>query len=73
MTRISTVVAVSTAFLTCARLVADDGEEVLAAPLRFVLSGGGAKGTYEIGVWQALQEVGIASNITAISGTSVWS
>ena len=40
-------------------------------PVGLVLSGGGAKGAYEIGVWQTLQEVGIASNITAISGTSV--
>lgn len=36
-----------------------------------VLSGGGAKGAYEVGVWQVLQEIGIASNITVISGTSV--
>ncbi len=42
-----------------------------SAPLGLVLSGGGAKGAYEVGVWQALEEAGIASNITAISGTSV--
>ena len=42
-----------------------------AAPLGLVLSGGGAKGAYEVGVWQALEEAGVASNITAISGTSV--
>ena len=42
-----------------------------AAPLGLVLSGGGAKGAYEVGVWQALEEAGLASNITAISGTSV--
>lgn len=34
-----------------------------------VLSGGGAKGSFEIGVWKALIELGI--NITAVSGTSV--
>ncbi len=34
-----------------------------------VLSGGGAKGSYEIGVWKALQDLGIP--ITAITGTSI--
>lgn len=33
------------------------------------LEGGGAKGAYEIGVWQALEEAGIQYN--AVSGTSV--
>lgn len=33
------------------------------------LEGGGAKGAYEIGVWQALEEAGIKYN--AVSGTSV--
>ena len=36
-----------------------------------VLSGGGAKGAFQIGVWQAMCELGLASRITAISGTSV--
>ena len=36
-----------------------------------VLSGGGGKGAYEIGVIKALTEMGITKNITAISGTSV--
>ena len=36
-----------------------------------VFSGGGAKGAYEIGVWKALIELGLADKITAISGTSV--
>lgn len=36
-----------------------------------VLSGGGGKGAYEIGVWRALDEYGITPNIRAISGTSV--
>lgn len=40
-------------------------------PLALVLSGGGAKGAYEVGVWQELQAAGIASRVTAISGTSV--
>ena len=36
-----------------------------------VLSGGGGKGAYEAGVWEALNECGITPNIKAISGTSV--
>ena len=34
-----------------------------------VLGGGGARGAYEIGVWQALRELGIKINI--VTGTSV--
>lgn len=36
-----------------------------------VFSGGGAKGAYQIGVWQALIDLEIAPLITGISGTSV--
>lgn len=36
-----------------------------------VFSGGGGKGAYEVGVWRALEEFGISSNIGAVSGTSV--
>lgn len=36
-----------------------------------VFSGGGLKGGYEIGVWKALLEKGVAGRITAVSGTSV--
>lgn len=39
--------------------------------LGLCLSGGGAKGPYEIGVLQALQELGIFSQIDAISGASI--
>ena len=35
----------------------------------FVLSGGGSRGAYELGVWQALRELGIPIHIAA--GTSV--
>ena len=42
-----------------------------SASLALVLSGGGAKGAYEVGVWQELQAAGVASRVTAISGTSV--
>ena len=44
---------------------------VRSEPIGLVLSGGGAKGAYEVGVWQVLEETGISSNVTAISGTSV--
>ena len=40
-------------------------------PIGLVLSGGGAKGAYEVGVWQVLEEEGITPRVTAISGTSV--
>ncbi|MCR5763074.1 MAG: patatin-like phospholipase family protein [Treponema sp.] len=36
-----------------------------------VLSGGGGKGAYEVGVWKAMNDYGIAQKVTAISGTSV--
>lgn len=36
-----------------------------------VLAGGGGKGAYQVGVWKALNEMNIAQNITAVSGTSV--
>jgi predicted acylesterase/phospholipase RssA len=39
--------------------------------LGLCLSGGGGKGAYQIGVWQALREFGLDHNIGAISGTSV--
>ncbi len=36
-----------------------------------VLAGGGGKGAYQVGVWKALTDYGIAQKVTAISGTSV--
>ena len=36
-----------------------------------VLSGGGAKGAYQVGVWSVLVELGLADRIQAISGTSI--
>ena len=42
-----------------------------AEHLGLVLSGGGAMGAYEVGVWQELQTAGLASNVTVVSGTSV--
>ena len=44
---------------------------VNASHLGLVLSGGGAKGAYEVGVWQALHEAGLAGNVAAVSGTSI--
>ena len=40
-------------------------------PIGLVLSGGGAKGAYEVGVWKELQAAGLAPRVKAISGTSV--
>lgn len=34
------------------------------------LAGGGGKGAYEIGVWQALREIGLEKNLIAVSGSS---
>lgn len=36
-----------------------------------VLGGGGGKGAYQIGVWQALWEAGVDAKIGAVSGTSI--
>lgn len=36
-----------------------------------VLSGGGAKGAYQVGMFRALEELGLAANIKAISGCSI--
>lgn len=41
----------------------------LSKTYAIVLEGGGAKGAYEIGVWQALEEAGVKFN--AVAGTSV--
>lgn len=39
--------------------------------LGLVLSGGGGKGAYEIGVWKALNEFGMDQKIGAVAGTSI--
>ena len=36
-----------------------------------VLSGGGGKGAYELGVWRALKELGLSKYISVLSGTSI--
>ena len=74
MTTMTTVMV----FVAAAELAANAAthENIPTAVLRddslgLVLSGGGAKGAYEVGVWQELQAAGVASRVTAISGTSV--
>lgn len=39
--------------------------------LGLVLGGGGGRGAYQIGVWQALEELKIAKHIKVVSGTSI--
>ncbi|WP_199052010.1 patatin-like phospholipase family protein [Aquitalea sp. ASV15] len=39
--------------------------------LGLTLSGGGGKGSYQIGVWQAMRDLGLDSQLSTISGTSV--
>ncbi len=46
-------------------------EEIHKARLGLVFSGGGSKGSYEIGAWKALEELGIAGSITGVSGSSI--
>ncbi|MEL7123534.1 MAG: patatin-like phospholipase family protein [Bacteroidota bacterium] len=37
--------------------------------LGIALSGGGARGAYEVGVWKAIIELGLSKHISAIAGT----
>lgn len=46
-------------------------EKLMQKKIGIVFSGGGAKGAYQIGVWQALIDLDIAPLITGIAGTSV--
>lgn len=39
--------------------------------IALVFSGGGSRGSYQIGVWKALDEIGISGQIGAVYGTSV--
>ena len=63
------VVVLCFAFASCSDKKEDEKNK--PEPIGLVLSGGGAKGAYEVGVWQELQAAGLASHITAISGTSI--
>ena len=42
-----------------------------AENIGLVLSGGGAKGAYQVGVWKAMEEYGLTDNVKIASGTSV--
>lgn len=42
-----------------------------AEGIGLVLSGGGAKGAYEVGVWKAMEDFGLTKKTKIISGTSV--
>jgi hypothetical protein len=39
--------------------------------LGLVLSGGGAKGAYQLGVWKAMEEFDLSRRVRAVSGSSV--
>ena len=39
--------------------------------ISLVLSGGGARGAYQIGAWSALRELGLESQINVITGSSI--
>lgn len=39
--------------------------------LGIVFAGGGGKGSYEIGIWKYLEEIGLSRYVEAVSGTSV--
>ena len=42
-----------------------------AQNIGLVLSGGGAKGAYQVGVWKAMEEYGLTNKVKIASGTSV--
>ena len=42
-----------------------------ADSIGLVLSGGGAKGAYEVGVWQTMYEARLVGDVAAVSGTSI--
>ncbi|MCD8300560.1 MAG: patatin-like phospholipase family protein, partial [Clostridiales bacterium] len=46
-------------------------EETCNDGLGLVFSGGGSKGSYEIGAWKALDELGLAGRIAGVSGSSI--
>ena len=56
--------------VACAIICSGDDQ---VRDIGLVLSGGGAKGAYEVGVWTAMCEAGIDKRVRCISGTSVGS
>ena len=53
------------------KLEAPSSSQRTAPKYGLVLSGGGGKGAYEVGVWKAFYEFGLAQKIRVVSGTSV--
>lgn len=43
----------------------------MLSKIGLVFAGGGGKGAYQIGVWKALEELGIARQVEVVAGTSV--
>ncbi len=46
-------------------------EQMTKKPTALLFGGGGAKGAFQIGAWQALAEAGMTTDITAVAGCSV--
>lgn len=46
-------------------------EQNMNKPTALLLGGGGAKGAFQIGAWQAIAEAGLTTDITAVAGCSV--
>lgn len=46
-------------------------EQMTKKPTALLLGGGGAKGAFQIGAWQALAEAGMTTDITTVAGCSV--
>ena len=63
---LTAVFLVGLSFHLCGR--ADNTSDM---PIGLVLSGGGALGAYEVGVWETIVEMDLANRISVISGTSV--
>ena len=51
------------------RKTGNDG--TIKQKIALVLSGGGAKGAYQIGVWEALEQLGLCQYVEGIAGTSI--
>jgi len=69
----ASVILVSKMHLGDSSLSAEEREEIenKQYTIGLALSGGGAKGAYEVGVWRALEELGLSNHIGVFSGTSI--
>ena len=63
-------ILISSYVVACAILCRGENQ---TRDIGLVLSGGGAKGAYEVGVWTAMCEAGLDKRVCCISGTSVGS